>query len=426
MPLKVSQGMGAWIDDFKKSDAPQFKGKSDKERRDQAIAAYLDAKRKAKSEDTDEGYVSHAQRKAVWASRADGGKGHPDKKGKKESVEEKVDRDALAKAMAAYKAKGGKVTKAPAAKAQGYHGKDDPGKGIAGMMDRPDTKKIGTRKKVKSMEGTEDNNESLWDNIRKRRAAGKPRLKPGQKGYPKTLNVDEELQVYRVGHKSVGGNVHAKSHDDAMAKLRAKGVKGKITLTHRGPAKNVIPSHSKTGKPMAATNENYQVQKYTNGKKDGPPKSFGGNLKKATTHANKMGGDHRVHKEAKRTVSIDRPDRLTSLRVSKEKPPFDNAKPVNKDPKDKFGNPIKNRARHLARAAARKLVSGKNESSYDKLNKYNKDAQASKDKATNSAVATILRKGDHSKDLNTMRKREKGLKMVKSRITDKIRKGHKK
>jgi len=34
---------------------------------------------------------------------------------------------------------------------------------------------------------------SLWDNIRKRRAAGKPRLKPGQKGYPKTLNVDEEI-----------------------------------------------------------------------------------------------------------------------------------------------------------------------------------------------------------------------------------------
>ena len=34
---------------------------------------------------------------------------------------------------------------------------------------------------------------SLWDNIRKRRAAGKPRLKPGQKGYPKTLDVDEEM-----------------------------------------------------------------------------------------------------------------------------------------------------------------------------------------------------------------------------------------
>ena len=34
---------------------------------------------------------------------------------------------------------------------------------------------------------------SLWDNIRKRRAAGKPKLKPGQKGYPKTLDVGEEM-----------------------------------------------------------------------------------------------------------------------------------------------------------------------------------------------------------------------------------------
>lgn len=46
--LKVSDGMGAWIDDFKKSDAPQFKGKDDKERREMAIAAYLAAKRKNK------------------------------------------------------------------------------------------------------------------------------------------------------------------------------------------------------------------------------------------------------------------------------------------------------------------------------------------------------------------------------------------
>src|SRR6056300_728251 len=45
MPLKVSDGIGVWIKDFKKSDAPQFKGKSDKERRDQAVAAYLSAKK---------------------------------------------------------------------------------------------------------------------------------------------------------------------------------------------------------------------------------------------------------------------------------------------------------------------------------------------------------------------------------------------
>jgi len=65
------------------------------------------------------------------------------------------------------------------------------------------------------------------------------------------------------------------------------------------------------------------------------------------------------------------------------------------------------------------------ESSYDKINKYYDAAKKNKDRATNSAVATILRKGDHSKDLNTMRKREKGIRLAKSRITDKIRKGQK-
>ena len=33
---------------------------------------------------------------------------------------------------------------------------------------------------------------SLWANIRARRKAGKPRLKPGQKGYPKTLDIESK------------------------------------------------------------------------------------------------------------------------------------------------------------------------------------------------------------------------------------------
>jgi len=55
-------------------------------------------------------------------------------------------------AVKAFLAKGGKIKKLPPAKAQGYHGKDDPGKDMHGVMDKPDTKAMGTRKKVKSME----------------------------------------------------------------------------------------------------------------------------------------------------------------------------------------------------------------------------------------------------------------------------------
>ena len=51
--LKPSDGAGAYIDDFRKSDAPQFKGKSDKKIQKMAVAAYLDDKDKAKKEDKD-------------------------------------------------------------------------------------------------------------------------------------------------------------------------------------------------------------------------------------------------------------------------------------------------------------------------------------------------------------------------------------
>jgi hypothetical protein len=46
--LEVSDGLGAWIKDFQKSDAPQFEGKSEKERKEMAIAAYLSAKKEEK------------------------------------------------------------------------------------------------------------------------------------------------------------------------------------------------------------------------------------------------------------------------------------------------------------------------------------------------------------------------------------------
>jgi len=43
----------------------------------------------------------------------------------------------------------------------------------------------------------------LWDNIHARRKKGLPRKKPGQKGYPETLNIDEDLKQAR---KNVGAS----------------------------------------------------------------------------------------------------------------------------------------------------------------------------------------------------------------------------
>ena len=72
MPLKVSDGIAAYIDDFQKSDAPQFKGKSKKERRDMAIAAYLTAKRGGKPQEEN---IKSADRKPEVYTKSDGKKG---------------------------------------------------------------------------------------------------------------------------------------------------------------------------------------------------------------------------------------------------------------------------------------------------------------------------------------------------------------
>lgn len=49
----------------------------------------------------------------------------------------------------------------------------------------------------------EEEKNGLWANIHARRKAGKPRKKPGQKGYPETLNIDEDLKQAR---KNVGAS----------------------------------------------------------------------------------------------------------------------------------------------------------------------------------------------------------------------------
>ena len=61
-----------------------------------------------------------------------------------------VQREDTSAAVKAFLAKGGKIKKLAPGKAQGYHGKDDPGKGMHGMMARSDTKGL-PRKKVRSM-----------------------------------------------------------------------------------------------------------------------------------------------------------------------------------------------------------------------------------------------------------------------------------
>ena len=144
-----------------------------------------------------EGYVSYAQQKAVWASRND------KKKGKKEANEP-------SDAVKAFLAKGGKIKKLPPAKAQGYHGKDDPGKHMHGMMDKPDTKAMGTRKKVKSMESKtfSDLRAQISESMLGHRDAEK--LNGGKSKDPNFKSPESHIDHH---HRQSGG--HNKSGGDA-------------------------------------------------------------------------------------------------------------------------------------------------------------------------------------------------------------------
>jgi len=273
MPLKVSDGMGAWIDDFKKSDAPQFKGKSDKERRDQAIAAYLSAKRGDKQEN-----VKSADKKPEVYTKPDGKRGvrmvPVDKEIlKKESVDE----------LSMYTSK-----KLP-------------------NLSYP-------RKKTKF-----DKEKDRINMMKKNRQKGE--------------SVEEAIKHTHAVVDSAG-KVAGMTSNEKDAKDIARRHKGKVI---------------KLKKPMS-------------------PKK----------------GDMMINR------------------------PFPNKM-------DKFPT-------NTSATQGKRMGEEVNELKTSTINSYAKKSKASADRATNSAVATILRKGDHSKDLNTMRKRKKGMELAKSRSIAKLRK----
>ena len=62
--LGKNADMGDYIDDFQKSDAPQFKGASKEKRREMAIAAFLD--QKDKKEDDEQKTDQEIQAEAIF------------------------------------------------------------------------------------------------------------------------------------------------------------------------------------------------------------------------------------------------------------------------------------------------------------------------------------------------------------------------
>ena len=157
------------------------------------------------------------------------------------------------------------------------------------------------------------------------------------------------LNAIRKGNVN-GGLTHAKNALDA-AKAAHNSNNSRSSESGHSDSMELYHDHKSAANTIkqAKRRDDASAQKNKQPRSDKPVQRAIGKAKTKIKRALRREGVE----EAKRTVTIDKPDRLTSLRVSKDKPPFDNAKPVNKDPKDKFGNPIKNRARYLARKAAR-------------------------------------------------------------------------
>lgn len=208
-----------------------------------------------------------------------GGKKHPVTMDKKVATKIADDADA----MKAFLAKGGKITKLPPGKAQGYHGKDDPGKDMHGMMAKGDTKAMGTRKKVKSM-GEDLNKDDRLVTMKIKNPAPKKKAgetatmnpKLGTTGKDKSEMEQKEstirdkllavLEGDRAAHYK--GATEVETMDDKLKGAGAKKMKDDMEkgMTPNDTLKKAFDDVSKAGRAGPS------MKARTNDKKDGDKK----------------------------------------------------------------------------------------------------------------------------------------------------------
>ena len=175
--LDANSDAGDYVKDFRKSDAPQFKGKSDKKKQQMAIAAYLDSK----DDDVN-------TQKEFFGRLAAVGLGAFLQKKKEQKVDHKK----------------------PKANLGLWDHKEKP---MADNMDEwactrsEKTRRVkgGDKRKkyMKEKQIEEGEKKGLWDRIHAKRKRGEKPAKPGDKDYPKTLDVGEGLKQAR---KNVGSD----------------------------------------------------------------------------------------------------------------------------------------------------------------------------------------------------------------------------
>ena len=174
---------GDYIDDFAKSDAPQFKGKSKEKRKDMAVAAYLSKKDEA---------VSPAQQAAIAISKKERG----EKPRKEAVISEKIEglANKAEKSGMPYSILKKVYDRGMAAWKTGHRPGTTPQQWAFARVNSFVTKSSGTWGKAdadlaKQVRGESVVGESLWDNIRKKKAriakgSGEKMRSKGDKGAP--------------------------------------------------------------------------------------------------------------------------------------------------------------------------------------------------------------------------------------------------
>ena len=220
-----------------------------------------------------------------------------------------------------------------------YHGNE--GKDVKELSMKPDKKLPNLKVPVKGKKGQskfmrkqlitkakDDINASVQSADRKPEKYMKPDGKVGIRMVrtDKEVVKKEQMQVFRVGHKDMSGNVHATDPDDAMKKLRKKGLKGDIKLTHRGSVKSMPKRRIPTREELDS--------------KDKPfVKKLIGKLRKGSnTHA-KQADD--LEKAMKTEVSVLKPTKPTDI--------IKHAKTLAKNPRDY----MMNKKKYLDKARAK-------------------------------------------------------------------------
>jgi len=315
--LKASDDMGKWVDDFKDSDAPQFKGKSMKKRRQMAIAAKLSAMR----ESTD------AYGKSV-SKMAD------DKKKAGISASDKNKLGKLADMMKKERKEETQVDEGA------YKGKDAFGRGVIGRLRGG---KAGSYLSKKAKERSDMNKKndpgaakkgyalSVTDKDKAMAKARKKGLSPKHPTTNYNRKLPEETQIHELSKKTMGSYIKkatksavgatrdmATGHDPENAhrtsNKRAKGINTAVNkLTKEDIDYMKSNQHPLDRSDAHHTQASFHSQEAAKAKKAGDNVAHGQHKNAARHHTAAGDAWERHHAKVKKGMNVSPPHQMSKV-----------------------------------------------------------------------------------------------------------------